>query len=78
MMSTAWPWPYAPEGIPKLTVQMDRPDPFNQFDGTGWGIVDTLTSGNVDKTYKLWDRNPMLVSYEKVSTGSGLVPGPSY
>ena len=78
MMSTAWPWPYAPEGIPKLTVQMDRPDPFNQFDGTGWGIVDTLHDGNVNKTYKLWDRNPMLVSYEKVSAGRGLVQGPSY
>lgn len=78
MMSTAWPWPYAPEGIPKLTVQMDRPDPFNQFDGTGWGIVDTLHDGNVNKTYKLWDRNPMIVSYDKVSTGRELVPGPSY
>ncbi len=78
MLSTAWPWPYAPEGIPKLTVQMDRPDPFNQFDGTGWGIVDTIPDGNVNKTYELWGMNPMFVSYEKVSTGSGLVSGPSY
>ncbi len=78
MLSTAWPWPYAPEGLPALTVQMDRPDPFNQFDGTGWGTVDTLAGGNVNKTYRLWDRNPMSVPYEKVSTGSGLVPGPSY
>ena len=29
MLSTAWPWPYAPEGLPKLTVQMNRADPFN-------------------------------------------------
>jgi 3',5'-cyclic AMP phosphodiesterase CpdA len=27
MLSTAWPWPYAPEGLPKITVQMDRADP---------------------------------------------------
>jgi 3',5'-cyclic-AMP phosphodiesterase len=78
MLSTAWPWPYAPEGMPKLTVQMDRPDPFDQYDGTGWGKVDTLSGGNVNKNYNLWGRNPMLVSYEKVSTGIGLVPGPSY
>ena len=33
MLSTAWPWPYAPTGLPPLTVQMDRADPFDQFDG---------------------------------------------
>ena len=32
MLSTAWPWPYAPEGLPKLTIEMDRADPFDQFD----------------------------------------------
>ncbi len=37
MLSTAWPWPYAPEGLPKLTVQMNRADPFSQFDGCGDG-----------------------------------------
>jgi hypothetical protein len=31
-LSTAWPWPYAPEGLPKLTIQIDRADPFDQFD----------------------------------------------
>ena len=78
MLSTAWPWPYAPEGIPKLTMQMDRPDPFNQFDGMGWGIIDTFPNGHVNKTYKLWERNPMFVSHEKVSTGGGFVSGHSY
>lgn len=78
LLSTAWPWPYAPKGTPRLTVQMDRTDPFNQLDGTGWGIVDTLSDGKVNKTYKFWDRNPIMVSYDKVSTGRGLVPGPSY
>ena len=42
MLSTAWPWPYAPTGLPKLTVQMNRADPFNQFDGCGDGRVDVL------------------------------------
>lgn len=54
MLSTAWPWPYAPEGVPGLTVQMDRPDPSCQYDGTGWGMVDTLSSGGTNKNYNLW------------------------
>lgn len=62
MLSTAWPWPYAPEGLPKLTVQMNRSDPFNAFDGCGDGQVDVLASGMVDKLYHLWNRNPVTVS----------------
>ncbi len=61
MLSTAWPWPYAPEGLPKLTVQMNRADPFDQFDGCGDGTVDVLEGGMVDKLYNLWDRNPVAV-----------------
>lgn len=78
MLSTAWPWPYAPEGIPKLTLQMDRADPFNQFDGTGWGKINMIRNGNVDKTYNLWSRNPMVVSYDKILAGREQVSGPSY
>jgi len=33
MLSTAWPWPYAPQGLPALTVQMNRPNPFDSNDG---------------------------------------------
>ena len=62
MLSTAWPWPYAPEGLPRLTVQMNRADPFSQFDGCGDGAVNVLDSGLVDKLYNLWDRNPVTVS----------------
>jgi 3',5'-cyclic AMP phosphodiesterase CpdA len=62
MLSTAWPWPYAPEGLPKLTMQMNRADPFSQFDGCGDGTVNVLESGLVDKLYNLWDRNPVTVS----------------
>jgi len=59
MLSTAWPWPYAPEGLPKLTVQMARPDPFNPNDGCGDGFATVTADGLVDKVYNLWNRNPV-------------------
>jgi 3',5'-cyclic AMP phosphodiesterase CpdA len=62
MLSTAWPWPYAPQGLPKLTVRMNRSDPFDEFDGCGDGSVDVLKTGRVDKSYNLWSRNPVRVS----------------
>jgi len=61
MLSTAWPWPYAPEGLPRFTVQMNRADPFSAFDGCGDGRIEVLESGLSDKLYNLWDRNPMTV-----------------
>jgi 3',5'-cyclic AMP phosphodiesterase CpdA len=74
MLSTAWPWPYAPEGLPEYTVQMFRADPFNQFDGCGDGSVDVLRSGQVDKHYRLWDRNPRTVTYAELAANQ--LPGP--
>jgi 3',5'-cyclic AMP phosphodiesterase CpdA len=74
VLSTAWPWPYAPEGLPEYTVQMARPDPFNQFDGCGNGMVDVHASGRVDKHYNLWDRNPRTVKHQELASNS--VPGP--
>jgi 3',5'-cyclic AMP phosphodiesterase CpdA len=62
MLSTAWPWPYAPQGLPKLTVQMDRADPFDEADGTGDGLIDVYGGGYVDKIHNLWSRNPLTVS----------------
>jgi predicted phosphodiesterase len=62
MLSTAWPWPYAPEGLPKLTVQMDRADPFDEADGTGNGTIDVYRGGYADKNHNLWSRNPVTVS----------------
>jgi 3',5'-cyclic-AMP phosphodiesterase len=62
MLSTAWPWPYAPEGLPKLTVEMSRPDPFDPNDGCGDGHVEVSADGLVDKVYNLWNRNPIEVS----------------
>ena len=61
MLSTAWPWPYAPEGLPPLTIQMNRADPFDQFDGCGDGQFSARTDGLVDTIYNLWDRNPVSV-----------------
>jgi hypothetical protein len=74
MLSTAWPWPYAPEGLPEYTVQMHRADPFNQFDGCGDGSVDVLAKGRVNKHYNLWSRNPRTVTAKQLATNS--VPGP--
>ena len=62
MLSTAWPWPYAPEGLPELTIQMSRPDPFDPNDGCGDGEVHVHADGLVNKVYALWNRNPITVS----------------
>jgi len=62
MLSTAWPWPYAPEGMPELTIQMNRPDPFNPTGGCGNGEIKVHEDGLVDKVYNLWNRNPVTVA----------------
>ena len=69
MLSTAWPWPYAPEGLPKLTVQMNRPDPFNPNDGCGDGFASVAVNGLVDKVYNLWNRNPVEVASAYLTSG---------
>jgi 3',5'-cyclic AMP phosphodiesterase CpdA len=78
MLSTAWPWPYAPTGLPKLTVQMDRPNPFDQFDGCGDGSVDVAPTGTVDKHYGLWDRSPYTVKHADLAAPGRTGGGPSY
>jgi Icc protein len=76
LLSTAWPWPYAPEGLPELTVQMNRPDPFNPQDGCGQGDVLVHADGLVDKVYRLWNRNPVSVTSEYMkSFGKAQKPG---
>ena len=71
MLSTAWPWPYAPTGLPALTVQMNRADPFDQFDGCGDGRVAVAPGGLVDKIYNLWDRNPVTVKASYLASSGG-------
>lgn len=61
-LSTAWPWPYAPEGLPALTVQMGRPDPFNPQDGCGDGSVTVHPDGLADIVQNLWNRNPVTIA----------------
>jgi len=75
LLSTAWPWPYAPQGMPKLTIQMSRPDPFNPNDGCGDGEVAVHGDGMVDKIYNLWNRNPLTVSKAYMaSNGKTAIP----
>lgn len=56
MLATAWPWPYAPEGVPKLTKPMIRVDPGDIYDGVGWGKVDVNAKDEVDVEYVMWGR----------------------
>ncbi len=70
MMSTAWPWPYPtsyarkPSKVPKLTVPMNRADPFHERDATGWSAID-LASGEVTNRLELWENTPRSVSKDK-------------
>lgn len=66
MLSTAWPWPYAPQGVPKFTREMERADPFNQFDACGVGQVNLNSAGEADKIYNFWDREPLVFRYQEI------------
>lgn len=68
-LSTAWPWPYAPQGMPELTVQMGRSDPFNPNDGCGNGSALIHPDGLADKIYNLWNCNPVTVSRTYMPSG---------
>ena len=67
-MATAWPWPYPSSyhqdgrHVPKLTVKMNRADPFFERDATGWQFID-VHSGNVDVRYSLTDNPPRTVAF---------------
>jgi len=68
VMATAWPWPYpttykqAEVYLPKLTVPMNRADPFHERDGTGWQLIN-LASGNADLHYTLYDNQRRVVAF---------------
>ena len=70
MMSTAWPWPYPvsyiqkPNQVPKITVFMNRADPFHERDATGWSVLN-MESGRVTNHYKLWENKDRTVKYDK-------------
>lgn len=77
MLSTAWPWPYAPEGLPPLTIQMGRSDPFNPNDGCGDGHAQVHPEGLIDKVYNLWNRNPVRVARTYLAS-NGATDHPAY
>jgi Icc protein len=60
MLATAWPWPYPPEAVPKLTKPMVRVDPGDIFDGVGWGKVDVNAQDQVGVEYVMWGRKEVL------------------
>jgi len=68
VMATAWPWPYpttyrqAESHLPKLTVPINRADPFQERDGTGWQFIN-LATGNVDAHYILYDNPARTVAF---------------
>ena len=68
VMATAWPWPY-PESyaqaeslLPKLTVHMNRADPFFERDATGWQMIN-MDSGKVDARFQLYDNSDRSVVF---------------
>jgi len=68
VMATAWPWPYpqsyaqAAEHLPKLTVPMNRADPFFERDATGWQFID-LGTGRVAMEYNLYNNTNRTVAW---------------
>jgi 3',5'-cyclic AMP phosphodiesterase CpdA len=68
VMATAWPWPYpqtyaqAKQYLPKLTVPMNRADPFFDRDATGWQFIN-LASGHVDLNYTLDNNSSRIVRF---------------
>ena len=68
VMATAWPWPYpssyaqAESHLAKLTVPMNRADPFFERDATGWQFID-LHTGRVDLRYNLYNNQNRVVAF---------------
>ncbi len=56
MLATSWPWPYAPEGVPKLTKPMIRVDPGDIYDGVGWSKLTFNDKSKIDTDYVMWGR----------------------
>lgn len=72
VMATAWPWPYpstyaqAEQYLPKLTVPMNRADPFFERDATGWQFIN-LSNGNADMHYTLYENASRTVAFNPKS-----------
>jgi 3',5'-cyclic-AMP phosphodiesterase len=68
MLATAWPEPYPASGVPPLTVQMSRPNPFDPFDGCGDGQLVVQGDGRIDVLHNLWDRDPISITADYLSS----------
>ena len=72
-MATAWPWPYPSSFnqqasyLPKLTVEMNRADPFFERDATGWQFIN-MHSGRVAVNYVLPDNRNRVVAFDEKFT----------
>ncbi len=68
VMATAWPWPYpqsyaqAASKLPKLTVPMNRADPFFERDATGWQFID-VENGRIAMDYNLYNNTNRTVAF---------------
>ncbi len=68
VMATAWPWPYprsyaqAESFMPKITVPMNRADPFFERDATGWQFIDMKT-GRIAMEYNLYNNTNRTVAF---------------
>ena len=68
VMATAWPWPYpesyaqAETHLPKLTVPMNRADPFYERDATGWQFIN-MNTGASPWSYNLNNNTNRTVAY---------------
>jgi hypothetical protein len=69
-MATAWPWPYpqsyaqAEQLLPKLTVHMNRADPFFERDATGWQLID-INSGRSRVNFNLYNNKSRTVAFDE-------------
>jgi 3',5'-cyclic AMP phosphodiesterase CpdA len=72
VMATAWPWPYpatyaqAEQYLPKITVPMNRADPFQERDATGWQFIN-MANGNIDLHYTLYDNARRIVAFNTIT-----------
>ncbi|MBI9091236.1 MAG: hypothetical protein JEZ12_18645 [Desulfobacterium sp.] len=68
VMATAWPWPYpgtyaqAETHLTKITIPMNRADPFFERDATGWQFIN-LKTGHIDMSYNLYNNTNRTVAY---------------
>jgi 3',5'-cyclic AMP phosphodiesterase CpdA len=68
VMATAWPWPYpqsyaqAKHNMPKITVPMNRADPFFERDATGWQFIN-MDTGRVVLEYNLYNNTNRVVAF---------------